>query len=150
LHPSIGMWGRPVPLTGVVSKRDGGPILAFRAADGQPVALLPERDGYTLHAPEARPIRVTTSVASDLQPVGYVFYRRLPDRPVSLWDLVRLGLFGSGRDIGRIVLLAVAAGLLGMLPPLLTGRLFNFIIPGAQRGRLAQATAALVAAAGVA
>jgi ATP-binding cassette subfamily C protein len=150
LLEALGVWGRPVPLTGVCSRRDGGPILAFRAADGQPVALLPEGGGYTLHAPEARPVRVTASVAAELQPVGYVFYRRLPDRPVSLWELVRMGLFGSGRDLGRVVLVAVAAGLLGMLPPLLTGALFNTIIPGAQRGRLAQAAAALVAAAAVA
>jgi NHLM bacteriocin system ABC transporter ATP-binding protein len=147
---ALGIWARAVPLTGVCSRRDGGPILAFRATDRQPVALLPAGGGYTLHAPEAPPVRLTASVAAELQPIGYVFYRRLPDRPVSLWELVRLGLFGSGRDLGRLALLAVAAGLLGMLPPLLTGALFNTIIPGAQRGRLAQAAAALVAAAGVA
>jgi ATP-binding cassette subfamily C protein len=147
---SLGVWGRAVPLTGVGSRRDGGPILAFRASDRQPVALLPAGDGYALHAPGVRPVRVTASVAAELQPVGYVFYRRLPDRPVSLWELVRMGLFGSGGDLGRVALLAAAAGVLGMLPPLLTGALFNTIIPGAQQGRLAQAAAALVGAAGVA
>jgi ATP-binding cassette subfamily C protein len=149
LQEALGVWGRAVPLTGVCSQRDGGPILAFRADDQQPVALLPARDGYTLHAPPARPIRVTASVAAELLPMGYVFYRRLPSRPVSLWELVRLGLVGSGRDLSRVTLLGTAAGALGMVPPLLTGALFNTIIPGAQRGRLAQAAAALVAAAGV-
>lgn len=81
--------------------------------------------------------------------IGDVLYRRLPDRPVKTWELARLALFGSGRDLGRIVLLVIAAGLLGMLPPLLTGVLFNTIIPGAQWGLLAQAALALVVAAAV-
>ncbi len=147
---ALGVWSRVVPLTDVYLRRDGGPILAFRATDRQPVALLPARDGYTLHAPDVPPVRLTPSVAADLQPEGYVFYHRLPDGPVSVWELVRISLIGSGRDLGRIALLAGAAGVLGTLPPLLTGALFNTIIPGAQRGRLAQAAAALVAAAGVA
>jgi ATP-binding cassette subfamily C protein len=144
---TVGVRSLPVSLAGVSRQREGGPILAFRAVDQHPVALLPAGDGYMLHTPEARPVRLTAVVAAELEPVGYVFYRGLPARPVSTWELSCMALFGSGRDLGRVVLLAVFVGLLGMLPPLLTGVLFNTIIPGAQLGRLALAAAALVMAA---
>src|SRR5690606_38934433 len=83
---------------------------------------------------------------ADLKPFAHQFYRPLPARSLNLWDLFRFGLAGCRRDLLALVLLGLAGGLLGLLPPLAIGWIFDRIIPGAERGQLL--IVALVLAAG--
>jgi ATP-binding cassette subfamily C protein len=124
---------------------DAAPMVAYMQEDNRPVALLPTRPGrYTLYDPSKRTrARVTSSVAAALAPFGYVFYRLLPDRPLSGKDLIGFGLFRCGRDVLRIALIALASGLLGLVTPIVTGLLFDTVIPGAKLDQLMEIVLAL-------
>lgn len=58
-------------------QREGLPLLAYRAADGAPVALLPRRgQGYQLYDPQDdSTVAITDALAASLQPLGVMFYR---------------------------------------------------------------------------
>jgi NHLM bacteriocin system ABC transporter ATP-binding protein len=142
---------RRVALRGSWWTEDSGPLLAFRAPDRQPVALL--RDGasaYRLHDPSDRSAtRVDQTVAEQLEPFAHSFYRPFPDAALRLRDVLRFGLRGGRRDIVVVAAMIVCAALAGMVPAIATGVLFNTVIPGAQRSELLQMTGVLLACAGV-
>ena len=62
-------------------------------------------------------------------------------------DLLRFGLRGSGSDFIMMLVMGALAGGLGLLPALVTGALFDTVIPTANRAMLAQLALALVTAA---
>lgn len=121
-------------------KQDNGPLLGFREGGSRAVALLPvTSSGYEVVDPaENTTKRVTQTEAAGLSPFAFTFYRYLPDRPLSGLDLIKLGLRDSWRDVGRVLLLGAAAGLLNLVIPIATGLIFSEIIPEAERNRLIQ------------
>ncbi|MGH2900116.1 MAG: ABC transporter transmembrane domain-containing protein, partial [Solirubrobacteraceae bacterium] len=142
---------RRVALRGSWWTEDSGPLLAYRAPDQQPVALL--RDGasaYRLHDPSDRSAaQVDQAVAEKLEPFAHSFYRPFPDAPLRMRDVLRFGLRDGRRDIVVVAAMIVCAALVGMVPAIATGVLFNTVIPGAQRSELLQMTTILLACAGV-
>jgi ATP-binding cassette subfamily C protein len=130
-------------------RRDLGPLLGFRSDDGRPVALLrAPLGGYELHdAERGTRARVTREVAATLGRYAAMFYRRLPARELRAPDLVRFGLRGAGRELALVGLLGLGAGLLGLVLPLVTGLVFDAVIPGAQRTQLAYLVGGLLVSA---
>jgi NHLM bacteriocin system ABC transporter ATP-binding protein len=129
---------RRVLLAGDWWRQDNGPLLAYLAENERPVALLPMSPSrYELVDPttETR-TPVTAANAGAVLPFGYTFYRPFASRPLGPWDLVRFGMLGSRRDWLFVILFGLAASLVGMFTPLVTGWVFDQIIPGAQRNQL--------------
>ena len=129
--------------------RDHGPLLAFSAASGNPVALLPlSPSRYVLRAPcSGESVVVTAAVARSMALHAYVFYRSLPGHATAARELLSFGLRGSGRDFLTLGVMGTLAALLGLLPPLLTGYVFNTVIPQAEHSLLFQVTLGLLAVA---
>ena len=126
---------------------DSGALLAFRRADGRPVALLPGGWGrYRLVDPgSGRSTRVTRERAAALAPVAWCFYRPLrPDRPAGAADLLRLGGRHLLPDGLRLLSAGMAAGLALLTPAVAAGLLADVVIPAGAGGVLVQTTAALV------
>ena len=143
-----GLRVRRVLLDGAWWTRDNGPLLAFRESDNRPMALLVSARRYEVYDPvEESRVRVDAARALELGAFAFVFYRPFPIKKLTATDLVRFGVRGSERDLAMIVLLGVASGILAMLTPVLTGILFDTVIPGAERTQLLQLTIFLVASA---
>ena len=126
---------------------DSGALLAFRRADGRPVALLPGGWGrYRLMDPDSgRSTRVTRERAAALAPEAWCFYRPLrPDRPVGAVDLLRLAGRHLLPDGLRLLSAGMAAGLALLTPAVAAGLLAEVVVPAGAGGVLAQITAALV------
>ncbi|MBI2566842.1 MAG: NHLP bacteriocin export ABC transporter permease/ATPase subunit [Candidatus Schekmanbacteria bacterium] len=143
---------RAVVLKGDWWERSNGPLLAFLELEGdrkRPVALLPVgATGYELvDAAENRRQPVDEPLARRLSGIATMFYPALPARPLGAKDLWRFGTRSLSRELVPLLLVGLAGGVLNMLTPILTGYLFGDIIPGAERGQLAQLAAALFAAA---
>jgi NHLM bacteriocin system ABC transporter ATP-binding protein len=130
-------------------KAGSEPLLVFRNDDNHPLALLPRRSGhgYTLVDPNGSgPERLGPQTAAALNPFGYMFYRPFPPKALTPRLLLGFGLRGNARDMVTIVLMSIAAGLLSMVLPFVTGHVFDALIPGARRNELLMIAALVVVA----
>ncbi len=132
-------------------RSDSNALLAFRAGDGHPVALLPGVfGGYREIDPASkRGVRLTEGRAAALEQEAWMFYRPLPPRSVNAADLLRIGLRGSAGDVLRLVLAGLPAGLIKLLPALALGFTATHVMRGGDVGAV-YAAAAVLAGFGVA
>lgn len=144
---------RRVALRGRWWRCDAGPLLAVQLAeDGAirtPVALVPcSKERYRLIDPCSGESRaVDDEVAERLDPFAFAFYRPFHRRAVKAWEVFRFGAEGCRGDFLMILLMGAAGGVLGLVPPIFMGIIFNEIIPGADRLQLAHLVAALLVSA---
>jgi NHLM bacteriocin system ABC transporter ATP-binding protein len=136
---------RQVILKGRWWNQESAPMVAFLDPGNRPVALLPGRKGYQLCDPSARwETPVDEKLASKLHGFAYVFYRSFPAKPMNLSDILTFGLKDCGGDVATVLLMGIATGLLGVATPVLTGIIFDTLIPGAERATLAEFSIFLV------
>ncbi|QLE76329.1 NHLP bacteriocin export ABC transporter permease/ATPase subunit [Streptomyces rectiverticillatus] len=136
---------RTVRLSGRWWQEDSGPLVARRAADGAPVALLWRRGRYEAVDPATGTReRVGKDAESSFEPRAVMFYRPLPDVPLGPLGLVRFSVRGTGRDLRGILLGGLVAVGLGALVPVATGRVLGTYVPAAETGLIVQTALALV------
>lgn len=136
---------RPVRLAGRWWRENTGPLVGHRAATGAPVALLWRRGRYEAVNPvTGRRARVDRSTAGDYEQRAVMFYRPLPERPMSRWQLVRFGLRGTGPDLRSLALAGLVTVVLGALVPLATGRILGVYVPNAETGLIVQVSLAVI------
>ena len=124
---------------------DSNALLAFRARDGQPVALLPGMFGRyrEIDPVSKRSVRVTADRAGALKKEAWMFYRPLPARNVKPGDLLKIALHGAAGDLARLVIAGLPGGLIKLLPALALGFVANHIAAGGSAGVLYAVAATL-------
>lgn len=144
-------WTREAgPLLGVLELRNMQPPgIGSDSSTGErlPVALLPvAKGGYVMVEGESG-LRtpVNAELARHLAPFGMQFYRGLPVTPVRVVDLWRFVTHDVSGDARTLLFIATLGSLLGLVVPLLTGYLFDDVIPSAERGALLSIGLALTA-----
>lgn len=143
---------RQVLLRGQWWIKDGGPIVAYTREKHLPVALLPVASNrYEILDPSAQTfpqrLPVDAQVASEIDPVAFIFYRPLPEGKLGAWDLLKFTFSGRQRDLWLILLTGVITTLLGMVVPQTTAVLIDDAIPYGSTGLLLQIGLALLAVA---
>ena len=115
---------------------DSQTMLAFRKSDGQPLVLLPGRLGrYRLIDPITKEgTSVTKQSVSALEAGAWMFYPPLPKASATPSDLWRIGIRGSASDLTRLVLTALASGLIKLAPALALGFLAHALVTGGSLG----------------
>jgi len=140
LSRMTGIRTRAVLLEKDWQEHDSGSLLGFVLDEDEalhPVALLPGRRGYVLHdARDDSARRVTSAVAASLHPQAHQFYAPMPPGHLKPFDILRFAGRGAGKDVFFALSVGMATGSVAMLIPLLTGLVFDRIIPGAERGLL--------------
>ena len=111
---------------------DSNALLAFRAEDGQPVALLPGKFGRyrEIDPVSKRSVRLTADRASALGEEVWMFYRPLPSGNMKPADLLGIALHGSAADLVRLVITGLPYGLTKLIPALALGFVANEIRAG--------------------
>ncbi len=127
---------RAVTLDGDWWRQGADALVAFRASDRAPVVLVPgPSGGFRMTDPVTTvTTTVTARTAADLLPTGYVFYRPLPDGPVTVAGLLRFGFAGSGRDAWRLLGYSLVIGLLTLAIPVSAGTILGHLVPDGQTG----------------
>ena len=117
---------------------DSNALLAFRAEDSQPVALLPGMFGRyrEIDPVTKRRVRLTAERAGALKEEAWMFYRPLPSGKVKPADLLGMAMHGSGPDLARLVLAGIPGGLIKLLPALALGFVANHVAAGGSAGPL--------------
>jgi len=126
--------------------QDCGPLLAFKAEDGSPVALIPTSSvRYEMFDPANKTRqKVDRKLAHSLGLDAYTFYRPLPQHKLSLMDILKFGLKGTRKGLIVALIMGLFGGLLNLITPIATGVIFNTVIPDAETGLLAQISVILV------
>lgn len=137
---------RQVVLRGNWWQKELGPLLAYLEDGKRPIALLPHKQGYRLVDPTQphNPQPVTSQLAETIHAFAHMFYRPLPTKTVSAWQLIRFGLSSAQSDLRTILLMGVAVGSLGLLIPMATGFIFDQVIPNNDQTQLVQLAVSLV------
>ena len=117
---------------------DSNALLAFRAGDGRPVALLPGRFGRyrEIDPVSRRSVRMTAERAGALQDEAWMFYRPLPSGTVRPADLLKVALHGSAADLARLVIAGLPGGLIQLLPAFALGFVASEVTAGGSAGIL--------------
>lgn len=136
---------RRVVLNGRWWEQENGPLLAFLKDGNRPVALLPAAGGYTLVDPQSGERRtVSEQVNRELTGAGFMFYRSFDPRPLTPGGVLRFSLFGTTRDWLTLVLLGLAAAVLGLFVPIATGWIIGNVVPDSDYRQLLLLISALV------
>ena len=120
-------------------------ILAFRAEDEQPVALVPKLfGGYRQIDPVTkRSSSVSLERARALKKQAWVFYPSLSGANATPAQLLRIGLKGSGPNLMRLVITGILGGLIQLAPAIALGFVANHIVAGGTAGAIYTVAVAL-------
>ncbi|MEE1753994.1 NHLP bacteriocin export ABC transporter permease/ATPase subunit [Streptomyces sp. SP18CS02] len=136
---------RAVRLDGTWWRTNAGPLVGHWAKSGAPVALLWRRGRYEAVNPASGlRMRIGEETAAELEPRAVMFYRPLPERPMSAWRLLLFGLRGNGSDFRTLVLAGLVTVGLGALVPIATGRVLGEYVPAAERSLIVQVALAVM------
>lgn len=140
LAEANGVRSRQVTLAGQWWRNDNGPLLAFRAGSGAPVALLPDlwRRGYVCVDANGSRSRLDEATAAAIKPFAFMFFRPLPRKKLTEIDLLRFGLQGYEREMIGVVILAGMIGALALVVPLASAWLMDAVIPAAKKSLLVE------------
>ncbi|MEM9823983.1 MAG: NHLP bacteriocin export ABC transporter permease/ATPase subunit, partial [Bacteroidota bacterium] len=129
---------RKVILRGEWWKEENGHLLAFTKEDHKPVALIQQTsDTYMLKDVETKTNqKVNRKVAESLDPIAYMFFYAFDEPMTSISKIWSFAIKGLKKDAWYIVLAALSGSLIGLLVPILSGILFDDVIPQADRGFL--------------
>ncbi|RAG87573.1 NHLP bacteriocin export ABC transporter permease/ATPase subunit [Streptacidiphilus pinicola] len=137
---------RQVRLQGRWWRQDAGPLLGFKLANGAPLALLWRRGGYEAVEPSGgRRTRIDEDNADQFEPLAIMFYRPLPEKPLSARQLLRFSLRGTRADVRRLVVSGLVAVVLGTLVPIATGQVLGDFVPNAENDLIVLFSLAIVA-----
>ncbi|MFK4070240.1 NHLP bacteriocin export ABC transporter permease/ATPase subunit [Streptomyces sp. NPDC029674] len=140
-----GIRTRAVRLDGRWWRENAGPLVGHRAASGTPVALLWRRGGYeSVHPTSGRRTRVDASNADEFEPQGVMFYRPLPERPLTPWRLFRFSLRGTGGDVRNLALAGLVTVVIGALVPVATGQVLGVFVPNGEKSLIVQVSLAVM------
>ncbi len=112
-------------------KKDSGPLLAYTEDKNLPVAIIPRGNGKYTYFSSAEDIqtKMTKDIAANIKQTAIQFYRPFPDKVIKGGDLLRFGLKGTRKELLMILLVGISGGLLALLIPVLTGVIFDKVIP---------------------
>ncbi|MEU7278226.1 NHLP bacteriocin export ABC transporter permease/ATPase subunit [Streptomyces sp. NPDC045431] len=136
---------RAVRLDGDWWRTDSGPLVGHWAKSGAPVALLWRRGRYEAVNPASGlRIRLGAEKAAELEPRAVMFYRPLPDRPLSPWGLLRFSMRGTVGDVRNLALAGLVTVCLGALVPIATGKVLGSYVPAAEKSLIVQVSLAIM------
>ncbi|RNF81112.1 NHLP bacteriocin export ABC transporter permease/ATPase subunit [Streptomyces botrytidirepellens] len=136
---------RAVRLEGRWWREDAGPLVGYRALSGAPVALLWRRGRYEAVNPASGlRIRIGRGTAEEFEPRAVMFYRPLPERPMTMWRLLRFTARGAAPDLRSLFAAGLVTVALGALVPIATGQVLGGFVPRAEKSPIVQIALALI------
>lgn len=131
---------RKIILRGTWWKEENGHLLAFYKDSKDPVALIQKTPAsYVLKDPKSsEEIKVDYKVVENLEPICYMFFYGFNDVLSSIKQIGQFAVQGIKKDSKLLILAALAASLIGLLVPMLSGVMFDDVIPTADKSLLVQ------------
>ncbi len=116
-------------------KDENGHLLAFTKKDKKPVALLQKTStSYVLKdlaTGEESPLNY--EVADSLEPIGYMFFAGFDGKMSSIKKVASFAIKGVEKDSKILIVAALVGSLIGLLVPMLSGMMYDDVIPTADK-----------------
>ncbi|WP_299674834.1 NHLP bacteriocin export ABC transporter permease/ATPase subunit [uncultured Dokdonia sp.] len=137
---------RKIILRGTWWKDENGHILAFTKEGNHSVALIQKTaQSYSYKNPETGVEEtVTNTVAESLEPVAYMFFFAFDKKMDAVKKIWEFAIQGVKKDAKFLILAALSGSLIGLLVPILSGVMFDDVIPTADRGMLIEVFAIML------
>ncbi|QTL01863.1 NHLP bacteriocin export ABC transporter permease/ATPase subunit [Aquabacter sp. L1I39] len=126
-------------------QRGGQSLILFTQSQARPLAAIARsgwRSGYDIYEADGTPWAGRTEHLSD---IAYAIQRPLPDGPVDGKAMLRFALPLAGPLALPVLMVALFAGLLGLVTPIGTEILFDTVIPSSSVPQLLQLVGGLAA-----
>jgi NHLM bacteriocin system ABC transporter ATP-binding protein len=126
---------RKIILRGVWWKDENGHLLAFTKQKNEPVALIQKTSNSYLLKNLATGFEtiVNNEIAESLEPIGYMFFSGFDGKMNSIKKVLGFAMNGLKKDAKLLILASLSGSLIGLLIPVLSGIIFDDVIPTADR-----------------
>lgn len=126
---------RKVILRGVWWKDENGHLLAFTKKDKTPVALIQKKskEYQLINLISGEKTKVNIDIANELEPIGYMFLSGFDKKMTSIKKVLSFSMNGLKADVKYLFLTAFAGSLVGLIVPVLSGIMFDDVIPTADK-----------------
>ncbi|PTX62148.1 NHLM bacteriocin system ABC transporter ATP-binding protein [Kordia periserrulae] len=126
---------RKIILRGTWWKEENGHLLAFYKEDKRPVALIQDSSySYLLKdVTTGEAIKVNHEIADQLEPICYMFFYGFGEIMTSIKKIGNFAAQGIKKDAKYLLLAAFAGSIIGLLIPILSGVMFDDVIPSADK-----------------
>ena len=116
-------------------KEENGPLLAFTKKDKTPVALLQKTsNSYTIKdLLTGGESVVDHQIAESLEPIGYMFFSGFDGTMSSVKKVLSFALRSVEKDAKLLIAAALAGSLISLLIPVLSGIMYDEVVPTADR-----------------
>ena len=116
-------------------KDENGHLLAFTKKNKTPVALIQKTsNSYVLKdLSSGTESLVNNEVADTLEPIAHMFFSGFDGKMSSVKKVVRFAIKGVEKDSKMLILAAFVGSLIGLLVPVLAGKMYDDVIPTADR-----------------
>lgn len=116
-------------------KDENGHLLAFTKKDKTPVALIQKTPtSYVLINPLTETeVAINYEIANELEPIGYMFLSGFDGKMTSIKKVFSFAIKGVEKDGKTLMLAALLGSLIGLLVPMLSGMMYDDVIPTADR-----------------
>jgi ABC-type bacteriocin/lantibiotic exporter with double-glycine peptidase domain len=144
---SAQMISREIPVEAGWQRRYALPFIAERAEDGTPFALIPSGSSwlYVDGSRPRKPVKLDAETAASLGRVGWAMSPSLPDKKLTLKDLLLFGLGTKLPDLVAFTALTFLAGLVLAVLPLANIAVMDIVIPGGDFTMLRHVAVMLIA-----
>lgn len=126
---------RKIILRDVWWKEENGHLLAFTKQKNEPVALIQKTSNSYLikNLATGSESVVSNEIAASLEPIGYMFFSGFNVKMDSMKKVLGFAMNGVKKDAKLLILASFAGSLIGLLIPILSGVIFDDVIPTADR-----------------
>lgn len=126
---------RKIILRGTWWKEENGHLLAFYKENKRAVALIQNtHNTYILKdALTGEENIVTYKIATKLEPISYMFFYGFHSKMTSVKKIATFAVQGIKKDVKFLILAAFIGSLIGLLVPILSGVIFDDVIPAADK-----------------
>ncbi len=139
---------RQVKLENQWHENDNGTLLGF-TTDMIPVALIPKNTNsyFIVNLKTNTKTVATKENIEEILNKAYMFYKPLPQRVLTTKDIFAFISFSNRKDFFIIFLMGLLGGIIALVSPLAIGKLYDEIIPEAEKIQIYAILLALVVAA---
>lgn len=130
---------RPVTLEGDWWMQDVGPLVAQWGPKRQPVALIFDEGGYLALRADDKPLRITRKNRHNARRAAWTVSVPVPADVRTVGQLLRFSLAGGRLEVFQLLAIAIPIAVLGLVTPLLNGRILGSFIAENQRSLVVQA-----------